>query len=306
MANREKETQVVNPIGASLPRVDVHEKVTGTAVFTDDIQFGPGLLFARVKRSTQPHAVLKAIHTEKALALPGVKAVVTGADFPNRIGLYLKDKHIFARDRVRFIGEPVAAVAAVSEQVAEEALEMIEVEYEPLSPIFDPEEAIKPNSFLIHPELGSYEVANFIFPEPGSNVSNHFKVRKGNIDDAWKQCKAVVERTYRIPNIQHVPIETHVAVAQMDHGGQITLWASSQSPFAQRALIAKCLGIPLGQLRVIAPYVGGGFGCKAGVTMEAIPVAMATKLPGHPIKLRLTREEEFYHQFRAPAPGHFT
>ena len=297
MANREKEIQVVNPIGANLPRVDVHEKVTGTAVFTDDIQFGPGLLFARVKRSTQPHATLKAIHAEKALALPGVKAVVTGEDFPNRIGLYLKDKHIFARDRVRFIGEPVAAVAATSEQIAEEALELIEVEYEPLPAIFDPEEAIKPDSFLIHPELGNYEVANFIFPEPGSNVSNHFKVRKGNTDDTWKKCKAVVERTYRIPNIQHVPIETHVAVAQMDHSGQITLWASSQSPFAQRALIAKCLGIPLGQLRVIAPYVGGGFGCKAGVTMEAIPVAMATKLPGHPIKLRLTREEEFYTNF---------
>jgi CO/xanthine dehydrogenase Mo-binding subunit len=135
--------------------VDVHEKVTGTAVFTDDIQFGPGLLFARVKRSTQPHALLKAIHSEKALALPGVKAVVTGSDFPNRIGLYLKDKHIFARDRVRYIGEPVAAVAAISEQIADEALDLIEVEYEPLPPIFDPEQAILPEAALIHPELGS-------------------------------------------------------------------------------------------------------------------------------------------------------
>ena len=297
MPKNENQTPTVNPIGASLPRIDVQEKVTGTAVFTDDIQFGPGLLFARVKRSPHPHALVKAIHTEKALTLPGVKAVVTGADFPNRIGLYLKDKHIFARERVRYIGEPVAAVAAVSEEIAEEALELIEVEYELLPPVFDPEQAILPEAPLLHPELGSYEVANFIFPQPGTNISNHFKIRKGDMDSAWKKCAEVVERTYRIPHIQHVPIETHIAIAQMDHTGQITLWASSQSPFAQRSLIAKCLGIPLGRLRVIAPYVGGGFGCKAGVTMEAIPVAIATKLPGHPIKLRLTREEEFFTNF---------
>jgi len=297
MPKNENQTPTVNPIGASLPRIDVQEKVTGAAIFTDDIQFGPGLLFARVKRSPHPHALVKAIHTEKALSFPGVKAVVTGADFPNRIGLYLKDKHIFARERVRYIGEPVAAVAAVSEEIADEALELIDVEYELLPPVFDPEQAILPEAPLLHPELGSYEVANFIFPQPGTNISNHFKIRKGDMDSAWKKCAAVVERTYRIPHIQHVPIETHIAIAQMDHTGQITLWASSQSPFAQRALIAKCLGIPLGKLRVIAPYVGGGFGCKAGVTMEAIPVAIATKLPGHPIKLRLTREEEFFTNF---------
>jgi len=297
MPKNENQTPTINPIGASLPRIDVQEKVTGTAIFTDDIQFGPGLLFARVKRSPHPHALVKTIHIEKALALPGVKAVVTGADFPNRIGLYLKDKHIFARDRVRYIGEPVAAVAAVSEEIAEEALELIEVEYELLPPVFDPEQAILPEAPLLHPELGSYEVANFIFPQPGTNISNYFKIRKGDVDSTWDKCAAVVERTYRIPHIQHVPIETHIAIAQMDHTGQITLWASSQSPFAVRALIAKCLGIPLGKLRVIAPYVGGGFGCKAGVTMEAIPVAIATKLPGHPIKLRLTREEEFFTNF---------
>ncbi len=297
MPKSENQTSSVNPIGANLPRIDVHEKVTGTAIFTDDIQFGPGLLFARVKRSPHPHALVKALHTEKAESHPGVKAVVTGVDFPNRIGLYLKDKHIFARDRVRYVGEPVAAVAAISEEIAEEALELIEVEYELLPPVFDPEQAILPESPLLHPELGSYEVANFIFPQPGTNISNHFKIRKGDVDPTWEKCAAVVERKYFIPNIQHVPIETHIAIAQMEHTGQITLWASSQSPFAQRALIAKCLGIPLGKLRVIAPFVGGGFGCKAGVTMEAIPVAIATKLPGHPIKLRLTREEEFFTNF---------
>jgi CO/xanthine dehydrogenase Mo-binding subunit len=194
MPKNENQTPTVNPIGANLPRIDVHEKVTGTAIFTDDIQFGPGLLFARVKRSPHPHALVKAIHTEKAESYPGVKAVVTGADFPNRIGLYLKDKHIFARERVRYVGEPVAAVAAVSEEIAEEALELIEVEYELLPPVFDPEQAILPESPLLHPELGSYEVANFIFPQPGTNISNHFKIRKGDVDPTWDKCAAVVER----------------------------------------------------------------------------------------------------------------
>ncbi len=285
------------PIGENLARIDAKEKVTGAAIFTDDIQFGEGLLHARIKRSQHPHAFIKAIHTKKAEAYTGVKAVITGTDFPNRIGLYLKDKYIFARDRVRYIGEPVAAVVAVSEDIAEEALELVEIEYELLPSVLDPEYAISPDAPLIHPELGKYEVANFIFPQPGTNISNHFKIRKGDVEGAWSQCAAIVERTYHIPHIQHVPIEPHVAVAKMDEAGQITLWASSQSPFAQRSLIANCLGIPLGNLRVIAPYVGGGFGSKAGVTMEALPVAIATKIPGRPIKLRLSREEEFYTNF---------
>jgi carbon-monoxide dehydrogenase large subunit len=137
MANAKSKEQV-SPIGADLPRNDVYEKVTGTAVYTDDFQFGNKLLFARAKRSPYPHALIKRIDTSKAEALPGVKVVVTGKDFPNRIGLYLQDKTIFATDRVRFIGEPVAAVAAVSEEVAMKAVELIEVEYLSLIHISEP------------------------------------------------------------------------------------------------------------------------------------------------------------------------
>ncbi|RME50676.1 MAG: xanthine dehydrogenase family protein molybdopterin-binding subunit, partial [Caldilineae bacterium] len=284
-------------IGKSIPRLDVREKVTGAARYTDDLPFGKDLLYARIKRSPHPHALIKSIDTSKAEALPGVKVVVTGKDFPNRIGLYLKDKHIFARDRVRFVGEPVAGVAAVSEEIAEKALELIEVEYEPLEPVFDPEYGASPEAPLIHPDLAEYEVPNFIFPKPGTNIANHFKIRKGDVESAWSKCAAIVERKFRIPHIQHVPIEPHVAIAQVDETGKATLWASSQSPFAQRNLIAKTLGISQSDMRVIAPYVGGGFGCKAGVTMEALPVAIATKAKGRPVKLRLTREEEFYTNF---------
>jgi carbon-monoxide dehydrogenase large subunit len=284
-------------IGVSKPRVDVREKVTGAAIFTDDIQFGAGLLYARVKRSPYPHAIIKRIDTSKAKALPGVKVVVTGEDFPHRTGLYLKDRYIFARDRVRFVGEPVAGVAAISEEIAQKATDLIEVEYEVLPGVHDPVYGASPEAPLLHPDLGNYEVPNFIFPVPNTNISNHFKVRKGDVDAAWSQCAAIVEHTFRVPHVQHVPIEPHVAIAQVDGEGNITLWASSQSPFAQRNLIAKSLNMPESKIRVIAPLIGGGFGSKAGITMEAIPVAIAMKAKGHPVKFRLTREEEFFTNF---------
>jgi carbon-monoxide dehydrogenase large subunit len=284
-------------IGSNVPRIDLQEKSTGEAIFTDDIQFGSNLLHARVKRSPHPHALIKSIDTSQAEKLPGVKAVVTGADFTGRIGLYLKDRHIFARNRVRYVGEPVAGVAAVSEEIAEKALDLIQVVYEPLPAVFLPQDAIKPDAPLIHPNLGDYEVVNFITPKPGTNISNHFKVRKGDVDKAWEKCAVVVENEYYVPHIQHVPLETHVAIAKVDSSGKITLWTSSQSPFAQRDLIAKTWGMSPSDIRVISPYVGGGFGCKAGVTMEAIPIVLAMKVKGHPVKLRLTREEEFYTNF---------
>ncbi len=226
-----------------------------------------------------------------------MKAIVTGEDFPGYIGLYLKDRHIFCRDHVRYVGDPVVGVAAISEEIAEKALDLIEVEYEVLEPVLDPEFGATPKAPLLHPDLGQYAVANFIFPQPGTNISNHFKIRKGDVEGAWDKCAAIVERKYRIPHIQHVPIEPHAAVAKVDESGEITLWGSSQSPFAQRNLIAQSLGISQSKMRVIAPYVGGGFGCKAGVSMESLAVAIATKVKGRPVKLLLTREEEFFTAF---------
>jgi carbon-monoxide dehydrogenase large subunit len=284
-------------IGESVPRVDAHAKVTGAAVYADDIPFGPNLLYARILRSPHPHALIKKIDASKALQVPGVKAVVTGKDFPGLIGLYLSDRHIFCRDRVRYVGDPVAGVAAASEEIAEEALALIEVEYEPLPGVFDPEYGASPQAPLLHPQLGEYEVASFIFPEAGTNISNHFRLRRGDVESAWPECAALVEETYRIPHVQHVPIEPHVATALVDDEGRVKLWGSSQSPFAQRNLIASALGIPKGDVQVIAPYVGGGFGCKAGVSMEALAVAIASKVRGRPVKLRLTREEEFTTSF---------
>jgi CO/xanthine dehydrogenase Mo-binding subunit len=286
-------TTVPSPIGESIPRLDAAEKVTGAAKFTDDLQFGPGLLYGRLVRSPHAHALVKRIDATKALALPGVKAIVTGADTPSHIGLYLKDRQIFCTDRARYIGEPVAGVIATDEETAEQACRLVEVDYELLPAVFDPEEAAKPDAPILHPDLDKYEVANFIFPKAGTNISNHFKIRKGDIETAWTKCDVIVESKFHVPQIQHVPIEPHIAVAQAEQGGKIILWASSQSPFAQRNLIAKALHMSQSDLRVVAPYIGGGFGSKAGVSMEACAVVMAQKVPGRPVKLRMTREEEF-------------
>ena len=295
---KKAETQsMAGPIGEDVPRIDARQKVTGAAIFADDIQFGDSLLHARIKRSPYPHALIRSIDTARARALPGVKAVVTGEDFPRHIGLYLQDRYVFCRDRVRYVGDPVAGVAAVSEEVAQSALDLIDVDYEVLEPVLDAELGTRPEAALLHPDLGEYVVANFIFPKPGTNISNHFKIRRGNVDSAWGRCAATVERTYRIPHIQHVPIEPHVAVARVDESGEITLWGSSQSPFAQRNLIAQSMGISQSRMRVIAPLVGGGFGSKAGVSMEALVVGIATKVHGRAVKLLLTREEEFFTAF---------
>ena len=280
-------------IGKSVRRTDSVDKVTGSAVFVDDIQFGPNLLHSRLVRSPYPHAFIKNINAKKALELPGVRTVVTGKDFSARLGLYLIDRPIFATDRVRYYGEPVAGVVAISEEIAVEAAKLIKIDYEVLPAIYDPVEAAQPGAPLLHPDLAEYTVANFIFPEPGTNISEHFKIRKGDVDSVWEQCAAISEGTFRLPPIEHVPLETHTSIALSEKSGQVTLWASSQSPFAMRDMIAQGLDIPHNKLRVIAPLVGGGFGGKAGVTMEACAVVMAQAVEGRPVKLRLTREEEF-------------
>jgi CO/xanthine dehydrogenase Mo-binding subunit len=285
--------QTSNPVGKSVRRVDAFEKVTGTAEFVDDMAFGPSLLYGKIVHSPIAHGLIKRIDATEALAVPGVKAVVTGQDNPTRLGLYLKDRFIFAYDRVRYVGESVAGVVATSEEAAERAAKLVRVEVEELPPVFDPFEAAQPGAPLLHPDLGSYEVANFIFPEPGTNISEHFKLRKGHVEEAWSRCDAIVEGTYTLPQIQHAPIETHVAVARWDPGDEITLWAASQSPFAQRDLLAQSLGLPHGNIRVISPYIGGGFGGKAGISIEANVALMAGAVKGQPVKVRMTREEEF-------------
>ncbi len=280
-------------VGVDVSRVDGLEKVTGAAKYTADLKF-PRLLHVAVVRSPWAHARVLAVRTERAARMPGVRAVVSGRDVPFHTGLYLKDQTVFATDRVRFVGDPVAAVAAETPEAAAEAAAQVHVEYEPLPPVFDVEEGIAEGAPLVHPDLGSYEVVPWIRPKAGTNVCNHLKIRKGDYAAALKGSWKVFENVFRVPQVQHVPMEPHVSVARVDLAGKVEVHTSAQSPFTVRHLLAHCFGLPHGDVRVHVPYVGGGFGGKAGINLEPIAVALAMRCRGRWVRLMVDRHEEFF------------
>jgi len=288
-------------IGQSVVKVDGKEKVSGAALYTDDLEFGPDLLYAEVVEGPHAHAIINSIDTSEALKIPEVLAVVTGKDFPFNFGLYMKDRFIFAQDRVRFYGEQIAAVVARTPQAAKKGAQLVKVNYTPLPKILNPLDSIKEGAELLHPELKNYEHVPWFFPKADTNVAHHRKIRKGDADKGFEQADYILEDTYEVPRYSHCAIEFHAAVAKYDHSGRLTVWASSQSPHTQRNLFAQALaplGIRHNDVRVIAPHVGGGFGSKAGVTMEIIAAAIATKVQGHPVKVMWNREREFYNTYQ--------
>lgn len=283
-------------VGTSVKRVDGVKKATGSLKYVDDLHL-PRMLYAALKRSPYAHAKIIKIDTSKAEALKGVKAVITGKTFPKRVGLYLEDKTFLAIDKVIFIGEVVAAVAAETEEIAKEAVKLIEVEYEPLPVVLNAKEAMNEDAPLVHPNLGAYKWESIFFPEPGTNISNHYKLRKGNIEKGFAESDVIMENEFYVPQIQHTPIEPHSTIAQMDSEGYLTVWASCQSPYAVRKALSVAFDLPLNKLRVISPAVGGGFGGKAGTTLEGIAIPLAMKTNGRPVKLTYSREEVFTNSF---------
>jgi carbon-monoxide dehydrogenase large subunit len=291
-------------VGKPTERIDGLEKVTGVATFVDDIDFGPDLLFAAIVESPHAHALIKKIDTSPAERICGVVKVVTGKDFPYKFGLYMKDRYIFAQDRVRFVGEQVAAVIARDPKIAQRAARLVKVTYEELSPILDPLQAVAKDTKLIHPDLGDYPRVPWFFPREGTNIAHWRKTRRGDVQRGFEEADVILEDTYTVPRYAHCAIEPHVIVGLYDQSGRLTLWSASQSPYTQRHLFAEALA-PLGlthkDIRVITPYVGGGFGGKAGVTMEIIGAALATAAKGHPVKVRWSREQEFYNTYQRQA-----
>jgi carbon-monoxide dehydrogenase large subunit len=279
-------------IGKSVPRLDVIEKVTGHAVFTADLEL-PRMLVGKVLRSTVPHARLKSIDVSRAARLPGVKAVVTGKDFPYTYNLALRDQPFLAIDRVRYIGEPVAAVAAVDADTAQAALALIRVEYEELPALFDPFEAMRPEALLIHPDLGSYRHEPAFKPVPGTNICNHFKLRKGDVERGFAESDEIVEGSYYSHAIQHCALEPHAAVAQFDDSGRLFVSGTNQPPWFAVADLSLALGLPITKIRVQSPYLGGGFGGKHGLKSEPVAIALASRTRGRPVKVVYTREEVF-------------
>lgn len=283
-------------VGVGVVRNDAVDKVTGAARYAGDLKF-TGMLYAKLLRSEHAHARIVRIDITKAQDLPGVKAVVIGKDFLHRMGLYLKDRTPYAVDKVRYYGEPVAGVAAESLETAEEALRLIEVEYEELPLVLDLQEAVKPDAVLVHPNLHEYQHVAAVFPVPHTNISNHFRIRKGDVEKGFAEADLIFEDEYYVPHIQHSPIEPHAAIALYDRQGKLTIWASSQSPFAMRNILSQSLNWPMNKVRIIGPYVGGGFGGKAGLNVEATLVPLAIKCRNSPVKLVCTREEEFRDTF---------
>lgn len=283
-------------VGKSINRVDGVNKATGELKFVDDLKMSK-MLYVSVKRSIHAHAKIVKIDISKALEINGVRAIKTGKDVPQRVGLYLEDKYFMAVDRVRYVGEAVAVVAADTEEIARKAVEKIEVEYEIIPKVTNALDAMKKDSPLIHPDLKDYYHASIFHPVPGTNISNHYKLRKGNVEKGFEEADYIFEQNFYVPHVQHVPIENHSAIAKMDRNGSLTVWTSCQSPYAVRQALSVAFGIPLNKLRVISPAVGGGFGSKAGTTLEGVIIPLAIELKGRPIKLTFSREDEFVNAF---------
>ncbi|HLD70074.1 MAG TPA: molybdopterin cofactor-binding domain-containing protein [Candidatus Omnitrophota bacterium] len=279
--------EYVNPVGKSVPRIDGKGIVTGQAKYVFDVSF-PNMLVGKMLRSPHPHARILSIDTSKAMALPGVKAIVTAKDthlikfgsneyfFPHTV-----DQQALEVDKVRYIGDEIGAVAAVDEETADEALKLIDVKYEVLPAVFDMVEAMKPGAPQIH--------------EAMNNIAVILPVNFGNADRALKESDYVREDIFYSQSAAHAALEPHVCVGQFEtFSNKITLWSSSQAPFKCRESLAKCLKMDLNDVRVIKLAVGGGFGGKLEMLpMDFAACLLSKKCGGLPVKITYSREEEF-------------
>jgi 4-hydroxybenzoyl-CoA reductase subunit alpha len=286
----------LNVVGSPLPKVDAYTKVTGRALYADDIIL-PRMAYAKLLRSPHPHARILSIDTRRALALPGVLAVLTGEDLPRKYGILpsSQDEYALAVDKVRYVGDPVAAVAALDPDTLEEALKLIEVEYEVLPALMSIDEA------LAHPEVKIHEESRV------GNIHKAVSFEFGDMEAGFAAADYVREDWFYYEGNTHAPIEEHACVAQWEPnpsdpvGGKLTLWSSTQTPHYVHRELSKVLNIPQSHVRVIAPNVGGGFGGKSDPFSHEICACELARRTGRPIKLTCTREEVFLlHRGRHP------
>jgi CO/xanthine dehydrogenase Mo-binding subunit len=277
-----------------LYRDDLLEKALGRAQYVTDVRV-PEMLHAKLLRSTVPHARIRGINVARALAVPGVHAVLTGQDLAalnTHWGLYLKDRPVIALGKVRYVGEPVAAVAADTEAAAEEAADLIEVDYELLPYVTTAQEALGEGAPLVHERMDTLK--DVYFPgqtkaEEGSNVFQRYAYAHGDVEAAFSNADYVFEDEFRFPMVSHMAMEPHCVVASWEGDG-ITLWSCGQSPAAIQKVISKVFGLPLARIRVITPYVGGGFGGKASVKIDPLAAAISWKAK-RPVRLCFSSSE---------------
>ena len=282
-------------IGKPVLRVDGPEMLTGEALYGPDVKM-PGMLWGKILRSPIPHGKVLCVDVEKAKKHAGVKAVITAKDVTaRRYGYAIEDEYIFAIDKVCYVGQPIAAVAAVDEDIAEEALSLIEVEYEELPAVFDAEEAILDSAPLVHEELEKYSARSVYlaswYPVPKTNIIHRASSERGDVEAALKKADHVFEDTFQASQIHHSYMEPHATLVAV-RGGTITVWTCSQEVFELRTVMAGLFGVPESKMRVICTKVGGGFGGKIEPRLEPITIALAMK-SGKPVKIVMTRTDEF-------------
>ena len=283
-------------VGAPLPQVDAYAKVTGRAIYADDIIL-PRMLYGRLLRSPHPHARIVSIETSRALALPGVLAVITGEDLPQRFGILpsSQDEYALAIDKVRYVGDPVAAVAAVEPDMLDEAIKLIQVEYEILPALMTIDEALE------HPEVKINDEARI------GNIHKAVSYEFGDMEAGFAEADYVREDWFFYEGNNHAPMEEHACVANWEPnphdpcGGKLTLWSSTQTPHYVHRELSKVMGLPQSHVRVIAPHVGGGFGGKSDPFSHEMCAAALSRRTGRPVKITCTREEVFLtHRGRHP------
>jgi CO/xanthine dehydrogenase Mo-binding subunit len=289
-------------IGARVWRVEGADKVSGQATYGADVHF-PDTLWGKILRSPYPHARIKNIDTSKAWKVAGVKAIVTGKDEPEHYqGKSIRDIPVLCWDKVRYVGDKVAAVAAESRDAAEEAVNLIEVEYEELEAVFDPLEAMKPDAPVLHDNAPAYDGAPADIMAPaGGNVVNKLTWGKGDIEKGFAEADVVLEHTFRIPIHHQGYLEPQSFLVQINDDGSVDAWASTKGPFGTRAQFAKAAGIPANQIRIHAVHVGADFGGKSGAGELPICYFLA-KQAKRPVKIVLTHSEEL----AAMNPDHYT
>lgn len=271
-------------IGKRVPRSDAWAKATGSAQYADDLSL-PGMLHGKLLRSPLPHARVVDIDVSRARGFPGVKAVITGADLPKikygnwRLVPTTQDEYALAVGKVRFIGDEVAAVAAVDRETAEEAVDLIRVEYEELPAAFDIDASMAEGAPVIHEETPS-------------NISITRKIAYGNLEEGFRQSDYVREDVFTLQAVSHAYLEPCSCLAQSDDQGRITLWTSTQTPYIVQCLLASALGLRENEVRVIKPHVGGGFGGKMELRPWDVCAAFLARLTGKPVKFTMTRHEE--------------
>ena len=289
-------------VGAAVPRAEGSGKVSGRTVYAADVKL-PGLLWAKILRSPHPHARIRSVDTAKAEKVPGVRAIITGEDVKGRlIGKQIRDMPVLCWDTVRFIGDRVAAVAAETADGAEEALHLIDVDYEPLPAVFDPLEAMAPSAPTIHENVGDYDGApKNILATDLHNGLTRLAWKKGDVEAGFRDADLVLEHTFQIPARHQGYLEPHAATLAIESDGRIQVWASVKNPFGVRSQLAKCLGVAEERIRMNPVNVGGEFGGKGDGVDLPVLYFLAAKA-GQPVKIVMTFTEEL----SASNPAHPT